>query len=588
MIAAKFDPQSFFHRTENIALHVPASELFGLLKRTVDLPSQWAALVARTTGDHELIRPGGSVGGDDAQSVMFIRVTPVDVKFDESELLSQDGFACKAEIIARLGVIPERGELLSFQKNLLGSRRVAQAEGLVSYLQPSLRTALARFAAEHDAAALVDARISESLSNAIAEAFESACFAAGMILDHHPTGRFESTSLRQVQQVQQTAATRRAEHEASRQLEEALHKARSERVDQLASLLTRLNELAAASPDVKLPDLLRTFSERQRGQLYEALFATEKPAAQTQWIVVAAAEELLFFEPATLGSPDRRLKIDGPAGHARSVQNAVMSDGRAVLLIGAATGVYLWPIDRSSPQSSFLVPHAPRVRGGFNAAVLIGNRLFATHSELGIYEWNVSVPTSGKARFESMTRGAKAVRDVELFEGDLYCSIDDRIIRWPVDDPSDRPGRIYTGSDSIITALCPSAAGLLAGNSDGDVLRWSAAHDTEPELLHRGQKRAAESIWVLSTNGVQRLIFTDTSHRVQTRVLGDTFTCYYEAGGQTLRRVEVAPDLLVATTELRDRLICWTQGKPDKPFASIAIAGQTGRSVQDVCLVPTL
>ena len=36
MIVGKFDPQSFFHRTENVALHVPASELFGLLKRTID------------------------------------------------------------------------------------------------------------------------------------------------------------------------------------------------------------------------------------------------------------------------------------------------------------------------------------------------------------------------------------------------------------------------------------------------------------------------------------------------------------------------------------------------------------------------
>ncbi|MEK7732306.1 MAG: SPFH domain-containing protein, partial [Planctomycetota bacterium] len=322
MIAGKFDPQQFFHRTENVALHVPASELFGLLKRTLDLPSQWAALVARTTGDYELIRPGGSVGDGGAQSVMFIRVTPVDVNFDESDLLSRDGFTCKAEVRARLSVIPERGELLSFQKHLLGSRRVAQAEGLASYLQPSLRAALARFAAEHDAAALVDARISEAVSSALADALEPACFAAGLMLERHPTGRFESSSLRQVQQVQRTAAARRAEHEAARQLDDALQKARSEHVDQLASLLTRLNELAAASPDVKLPDLLRTFSERQRGQLYEALFATEKPATQTQWIVVAAAEELFFFDPAALGAPSRRLKVDGPAGHARSVQTA--------------------------------------------------------------------------------------------------------------------------------------------------------------------------------------------------------------------------------------------------------------------------
>ncbi len=585
MISAKFDPQSFFQRTDNVALHVPASELFGMLKRSLDLPASWAALVARTSGDHQVVRPGGSVDEDDARSVMFIRVTPVALRYEESDLISRDGFTCRAEAHVWLSVISDRGELLSFQKNLLGSRRVAQADGLAAYLQPSIRAALAQFSAEHDAAALVDARTGESFSNALADALEPACFAAGLILERRPTGRFESSSLRQLQQVHQSAAARRAEHEAARQLDEALQKARSEHVDQLASLLSRLNELAAASPDVKLPDLLRTFSEHQRSQLYEALFATEEPATRTRWVVAAAAEELFFFDTAALDAPSRRLKIDGLAGHARSVQCATFPDGRSVLLVGAATGIYLWPLDRSSPETTYLVADAPPVRGGFNAAVLAGDRLVATHSELGIFEWTISEPNSGRPRLESMTLAAKAVRDVEFLDGKLYCSINDRVIRWSADDASDRPTRIYTGSESTITALTPSSEGLFAGNSNGDILHWPDTTDSEPEMFHRGQKRAAESIWVLSAHGVRRLVFTDTSHRVQTRVLGDTFSCQYEAGGQTLRRVEVAPDLLVATTELRDRLVCWKPGNPKRPFASIALSSLTGRSIQDFCLV---
>ncbi len=586
MISGKFDPESFFQRTDNVALHVPASELFGLLKRSLDLPIQWAALISRTTGDHEVVRPGGSVSSDEAQAVMFVRVTPVDVSFVAENLNSRDGFACKAEVKTRLAIIPERGEMLSFQQHLLGSRRVAQAEGLASYLQPSLHAGLATLAAEQDAAALVDARTNDAISTGLADAVEPACFAAGLVLERRPTARFDSSALRQVQQVQETAAARRAEHEAAQQLDEALQKARTEHVDQLASLLTRLNELAAASPDVKLPDLLRTFSERQRGQLYEALFAAEEPTTRTRWLVVAAAEELLFFDPQVLDSPSRRLKIDGDAGWARSVRCATVPDRGAVLLVGAATGVYLWPIDRSTPEATFLVSDALRIRGGFNAAVLVGDRLLATHSELGIHEWDLGEPTSGKQRFASMTAGAKAVRDVESFDGRLYCSIDDRIIGWRGGDPSDRPAHIYTGSASLITALCPTADGLFAGNSDGDILHWPGGRDTAPEVLCRGQKRAAESLWLLDSHGVRRLIFTDTSHRVHAKVLGDSFECNYEAGGQTLRRVDVAPDLLVATTELRDRLICWKPGNPEKPFATIALASLTGRNVQDVCLVP--
>jgi hypothetical protein len=228
------------------------------------------------------------------------------------------------------------------------------------------------------------------------------------------------------------------------------------------------------------------------------------------------------------------------------------------------------------------------VRGGFNAAAAVGDRVFASHSELGLCEWNVGEPTSAKPRFESMTRGAKAVRNITFFDGDLYCSIDDRVIRWPADQLDDQPTRIYTGSAATITALCPASDGLFAGNSDGDVLHWPEGRDTEPERLHTGSKRAAESIWLLSSNGVRRLVYTDTSLHVHACVLGDTFACRYEAGGQTLRRVEVAEDMLVCTNDLRDRLICWAPGQPAKPSATIGVARLCGHSIQDVCLVPQI
>ncbi|MCH7808217.1 MAG: hypothetical protein IIB60_03235 [Planctomycetes bacterium] len=90
---------------------------------------------------------------------------------------------------------------------------------------------------------------------------------------------------------------------------------------------------------------------------------------------------------------------------------------------------------------------------------------------------------------------------------------------------------------------------------------------------------------MLSSHGVKRLVFTDTSLHVHAQVMGDSFSCRYEAGGQTLRRVEVAPDLLVATNDLRDRLILWSPGKPDRPRATISVSRLCQRSIQDVCLI---
>jgi hypothetical protein len=73
---------------------------------------------------------------------------------------------------------------------------------------------------------------------------------------------------------------------------------------------------------------------------------------------------------------------------------------------------------------------------------------------------------------------------------------------------------------------------------------------------------------------------------VHGRVLGDSFASRYEAGGQTIRRAEVAPDLIAATTDARDRVLLWTPEEPAHPSAVLAISRLTGHSVQDICLLP--
>lgn len=596
MLSAKFDPQRFFQDRDNVALRVAAGEVFSLLKRTLDLPASWAALVRLTSGAIEVVRAGRAIESRDADDVMFVRVTPIDVSLTVDDLTSKEGYACRAEVGLRLRLVVERGDLVAFQESVLGSRRVVQCKRLVEHLTATVREGLSNFAAGQDAAVLMDARGAGPAATTITQAIEALCFASGLVLDAAPTVRFDSDSFRRVHQAEQRATVRRAEHEAARQVDDALHKARAEHLEQLGSTLTRLRELAAQSPQTPLPDLIRTFSEKQRGELYEALFASEKPASRTKWIVVVAAEELLFFDPADLTAPARRFRIDGPAGQARSVRQATL-DGTKVLLVGASTGVYIWPIDASTPSETLLVPGAPRVRGGFNAAAVVEDRIVATHSELGIGQWPVGcvlgthpgavrpkdVPY--KSLFPTMTQSAKAVRDVEAFGDRLYCSIDDRIIAWSGGSESAQPANIFTGSRTSITALCPTDAGLYAGNSDGDVLCWSTGNDTEPELIHRGARRAAESIWVVESHGVRRLLFTDTSPQVHAKVLGDSFVCHYEAGGQTLRRVEVTDDLIAATNDLRDRLILWSPARPNRPSAILPIGAMTGRSVQDVALI---
>jgi hypothetical protein len=586
MPTTKFDPQTFFQRVENVALHVPAAEVFGLFKRTLDLPGSWAAMVTKNSGDQAIVRAGAVVDGSDGEDVLFIRVTPVEAAFDEEDISTKDGFRCNATVRLHVRVTPERGELNAFAKALLGSHRVVQAGRVAAFLQPMVRSALAGVAAERDAAELVNGGASDAITDALAHAVDGPCFQAGLVLETRPVARFDSGTLRHVLHTKEQAARRRAEHEANRQLEEAIERAQSEHLDHLTSMLTQLRSLAADSPDVELPELLRTFSEQQRSELYEALFEAERPDSQTRWIVAAAGEELLFFEPDKPDSPGRRLKVTGDAGAMRSVQIGKETGGATTLLLGGQTGVYRQPINHASPDQCWVVPDAPAVRGGFNTATIVGDRIMATHSELGLWEWPIDHHAPGQPRFESLTGNANVVRFAQFFDGNVYFTVDDRVFRFPADRYEAEPEHAYTGSRSSITALCITEQGVFAGNSRGDVLRWPLDRFVAPEQLHYGSQRAAESIWVLSAKGVNRVIFTDTSLHVHARVVGDSFACRYEAGGQTLRRVEVAPDLIVATNDLRDRLFCWSPGRPAQPTAVVSVSRLCGQSVQDVCLVP--
>ena len=196
MSAGKFDPHLFFQEASNVALHVEASELFGLLTRSLDLPAQWAALVRRSTGDQIVVPAGGVVDGTDIEDVLFIRVTPIEINFAEEGIVTRDRFSCQAAGSLHVSVMPERGELVSFLKSVVGSHRVAQAKGLARYLEPALRGALAKVAVAHDGAELVGARVSQEVSDTLADGLQAPLFAAGMVLEGTPEVRFNSVTPR--------------------------------------------------------------------------------------------------------------------------------------------------------------------------------------------------------------------------------------------------------------------------------------------------------------------------------------------------------------------------------------------------------
>jgi len=581
----KFHPDHTFSDPDRVAVAVPGSEVFGLIRRRLNLPSQWAALVHLDEGGTRVAPSGGIVEAADADDVLFVRTTPIPVVLQVDSVAAADGYLGRFSVRFHVSIIAEPGELQAFEQRVVGSAGQVNAPAVRQWFEPAVRRACQSVALRMGAAALTDVSRSGDVSAAVADEVRAACFQAGLTLLDAPNVGFASDAYDRVRAVDQDAALRRREHEASQQLRDALQAARQEHLDRLAGTLARLKAMAEASPDVGLPVLMRTFAEQERSDLYEALFATAAAQERTRTIVVATATQLLYFDPDSPGEPGRRVDIAGAAGPVRSVQWIRQLGDRGTLVLGASSGVYLMDVEASAPWRTLPVREARDVRGGFNGAAFGGGQIFASHSELGIVRWSVECDGPGEPLFKSMTQPARAIRGIQVFDEHAYGAIDDRIIAWPLGGDASAPARVYTGSRATITAVCASPAGMYAGNSAGEVLHWEGLDTSRPSVIHAGGQRGVESVWLMSAGGVQRLIYTDTSLCVYSRVMGDTFACRYEASGQTLRRVDVAADLITATNDLRDRLLHWRPGRPAEPYAMTHVGRLTGHSVQDVCLV---
>ncbi len=579
------DPKLFFKSPDAVALVVDPDDLFGLLTRCYDLAPDQAALVTRTHGDRVVHAPGSRITAGDVAEMMIVRTTPFVLRYDEQSAASLDKFRCSAALAMRFAPVPERSDLVSFHNLIVGSSRTVEARDVRAYFEASVARALATAAEGRGVEVLTDPKNSEMLSVEIGDSLKKAAFSAGVKIEPPLEVLFDSPIYRQVRRARAEARRRRDEFAARDRIEQARETARTGHVQKLTTLLDELRALAQESPDHELPDLVRTFPETDRGQLYEALLEVDENHALTDSIVVGAGAELLFFAPHALDAARRIVAMPGTVGPVRSVQTCMDCNDDRRLLVGASRGVHELRADGEGDVTTYASPPDADVRGGVNSVALAGDHLFASHSELGLLCWKRGADHPPRRLFSDLTQAGTAVRCVRFFAGNLFFSVDCDVYKLPADTLEGAP-RALRGSRSLITAVCPAAGGVYAGNAAGEVLYWPEGGIDVPEVLHAGRQRSTESIELLEFGGLPRLFFADTSLAVYARVLGDTFTCRYEAGGQTLRRVEVAPDIIVATNDVRDRLICWHLHRPAEPYGVAPVARLTGHSVQDVCLVP--
>jgi len=588
MAATEIDLMKFTKQAGSVALVRAGRDLFGLLTRSVDLPPGWAALVTRQVGDAIYVRPGAQVGHDDVADVLFVRTTPLDLEFTIEGLTSSDGYQCTAHGRVQVELVTEPVELKSFRETVMGSHEAAEIDTLQRHLSQPVQRGLSEFTGERTAAVIVEGDDREALEAALDEKLKPVLFKSGLARGSMLRVAFESPGYEKVRETQAVEARRRDQFAEREQLRGAVREAQEQQVSHLSGLLGQLQQLSDKSPDLSLADLVRTFSERERGELYQALWQA-MPEQCARWVVVAAGEELLFFDPSSWERPVRRVSLTSEAGPLRSVTAAKDENGKDVLLVGAARGAHVLEPEAGTPRATYLFdpPEGERLRTGVNAVAIGGGRVFATHSQMGLVVWPIDEPNAFTRMLRELIDDAKTVRCAAVVGDRLWFTADDRVIHVPLDSVSASAAGQLSGSASRITALTVLANEVCAGNEDGQILRWSldAEGEPKPEILRSASGRAVESVEMLLAGGVPRILFANESTGLNAQVVGDSYICRYDGKEQRVRRAAVAGDWLVAMNGNRDRLLYWRPHELEAPSATVNVGRLTGRSIQDLCIV---
>jgi len=332
----------------------------------------------------------------------------VEVPVQLESLRCADATGFKLDI--KLLVSVDRDSLDTLCSDLLTAREEVD----IALLQRLTKEALLPCLREHfermNARALFfGAEGENAIQSAVREASERLCFKYGLLLRQVVSVRFGGAAYEEL---------RRVEEEAERRV----------------AAVRRIKEQCGVSTDeaFRIAAGLRT-----------------KGLTRAKRLFCAAASGVMALK--TVDAANARLAPSHfkPKAPVRSVRLA-QHNGRTVLLAGTSDGVKMLTSDLSLIREySF-----EEGRHGFNAACIVGDSVFASHSQFGLVRWNI---TGGKA--EVVHR--QPCRGVTSDDSSIFFASANRVMRFA------HPPQSLFETTSPVNALLLAPPFLVAGTNDG-------------------------------------------------------------------------------------------------------------------------
>jgi hypothetical protein len=611
------DVNDFLKNAELLAARIPKAELGGIFEKKIKVPPNVVALVTTPEGKREVALPGDEKSKP--QEVMLVREGETALEYALEGLLSSDGLAVRVKASLVVAVRKEEIDLNLFRRNILKRKKTYTVDQLHGYFQGPLKEIVTAFVRARDGKALYAPDVASELGTAVREGLKPFLFEGGFKLNAVQNIDIYSESFEKEQMAtEEVRSTERVEA-----LRKALSFRRAEEEIRLQSELKkqRIEETLGRYEDIRgrlgNDDLRATIllleDEKTKARLIESLIERELPEEAQQrleisklreevkaWItdlskqmrvrlgdggprqvarslLAVAGKEVLAYDPKKFGPGARPTErhdfSEGELGYLRSVRYVA---DRNVLLAGAQDGVYVKDLGTGDVRE-FAFPQRGQGKGGVNASAVYGNDLFATHSEQGLFKWDLHGISRGEAILKEATSRNPSTRGAQVAEGHLFfCTgpeayaID--LVSWRTTD--------FRGFGDPITSIAAIPPYLFGGTKLGVILQWKLDAPGNPQALSLRESNPIYMMKFARVNNVPSLVIGAKDFRVNVKGVDDEVITAY-LSGVAIRWVDGSSDEIFGVDREGYRVYVWDVKSPQRARASIRL----DEKVQDIGLI---
>lgn len=547
------------------------------------IPDAWMGLVIQPDGRRRFVPAGEDPRPEREDRLVLVRnrAIVVPVAAAQVESASQHPVSASVELLLRCAARDD--DLAALDQALLADDELTLAGLTEVVVRAGAPAELQRFVRERPAAQLVQEDLREKLLKSLGDALKRFLFSAGLNLERLGQVELTSPSLAEHAALERDAARRVREIEARDMVEQAALAATRRRLDDLSGLFAKLSQVAGTDTG-RWAGLLPALTPAERGRLLENLWRVTPDQHVAQAVVVVAGYACVWLDPANPDQVLQRHTVDAALGGLRAVS---FCGECGWVLVGAARGVWVLSAADGEVVARFEVPGAGQPRTGFNAAVVAGDRLVATHSQLGCWSWPVGQPDQASAILRPSQGKPKTIRAVTVnARGQILFAADDCV---HVVSASGETVHVTSPLTASITCLATFEEEIYAGTADGRVYRQCpAGHaglaDADVWTLVHRARVVPESIVVRCWGDLIELVVPAGAEGV--------CGVYEEAGVVArllespvpIRRVWASDDAIVGLNENRDRLVVLHSAMPGRTGRVVPLARELGASIQDACI----